>query len=287
MAKGENLNTRQIMAMARFLQAALLSLSLSTSITHAVKLVRAHQSGLTMSSVTNGVIVGGGRIGEMMYDSNMKQDVLLRSRDDQLPAGSGPIYVATRNNDLEAIIEKTPENRREDLVFLQNGMLAPYLKKKGLLMNTQGLIYFAVAKKGEKPIDGVTDLNPEGLTSITGKVRPLCVRAWVGGSAHAVTRVRRARCSPRCMPTDRACSGRRTSLRGWRRRGSSATCWIGPSGRYVVMAPPCTSFISPVKVPDACCTALTFCVSMCGVAFSPCAGEDVRGTCMRHGVTQG
>jgi hypothetical protein len=52
-------------------------------------------------------------------------------------------------------------------------------------MNTQGLIYFAVAKKGEKPIDGVTDLNPEGLTSITGKVRPLCVRGWECTRCHA------------------------------------------------------------------------------------------------------
>jgi hypothetical protein len=34
---------------------------------------------------------------------------------------------------------------------------------------TQALIYFAVAKLGEKPIDGVTDLNPEGLTCATGK----------------------------------------------------------------------------------------------------------------------
>lgn len=33
----------------------------------------------------------------------------------------------------------------------------------------QALIYFAVAKKGEAPIDGVTDANPEGLTSACGK----------------------------------------------------------------------------------------------------------------------
>lgn len=33
----------------------------------------------------------------------------------------------------------------------------------------QVLIYFAVAKKGEAPIDGVTDANPEGLTSACGK----------------------------------------------------------------------------------------------------------------------
>lgn len=32
----------------------------------------------------------------------------------------------------------------------------------------QALIYFAVSKKGEAPGDGVTDLNPEGLTSACG-----------------------------------------------------------------------------------------------------------------------
>lgn len=32
-----------------------------------------------------------------------------------------------------------------------------------------GLIYFAIPKKGEKPVDGITDSNPEGLTSVTGK----------------------------------------------------------------------------------------------------------------------
>lgn len=29
----------------------------------------------------------------------------------------------------------------------------------------QVLVYFAVAKKGEAPIDGKTDVNPEGLTA--------------------------------------------------------------------------------------------------------------------------
>lgn len=33
----------------------------------------------------------------------------------------------------------------------------------------QALVYFAVAKKGETPIDGKTDANPEGLTAVTGK----------------------------------------------------------------------------------------------------------------------
>lgn len=33
----------------------------------------------------------------------------------------------------------------------------------------QVLVYFAVAKQGDKPIDGKTDVNPEGLTAATGK----------------------------------------------------------------------------------------------------------------------
>ncbi len=120
-------------------------------------------------SITDGCIIGGGRIGEMLWEANNHKDVLSRSRQDPIPTAPGPIYIATRNNDLDAIIEKTPTDRHEDLVFLQNGMLSPYLKSKGLHQNTQGLIYFAVAKKGEKPIDGITDMNPEGLTAVTGK----------------------------------------------------------------------------------------------------------------------
>ncbi len=36
-------------------------------------------------------------------------------------------------------------------------------------LRTQVLVYMAVAKKGEKPTDGVTDLNPEGLTAAHGE----------------------------------------------------------------------------------------------------------------------
>jgi hypothetical protein len=36
----------------------------------------------------------------------------------------------------------------------------------------QVLVYMAVAKKGDKPTDGITDRNPEGLTAATGKWAP-------------------------------------------------------------------------------------------------------------------
>jgi ketopantoate reductase len=127
------------------------------------------QPKMKMDQIANGVIVGGGRIGNLLYELNGKKDVLLTDRDSAIPDIEGPIYVATRNNDLDSIIEKTPLSRRENLVFMQNGMLAPYLLKKGLVDNTQCLIYFAVSKKGENPIDGKTELNPEGLTAVTGK----------------------------------------------------------------------------------------------------------------------
>jgi hypothetical protein len=48
-------------------------------------------------------------------------------------------------------------------------MLQPLLDEQGLGGNTQALIYFAVAKMGDKPQGGVTDANPEGLTAVTGK----------------------------------------------------------------------------------------------------------------------
>merc|ERR1719329_1281392 len=123
------------------------------------------------AAVTKGTIIGGGRIGGLLHELNGGADQLItRSSDETIPAGvEGPIYVCTRNNDLEKIIEDCPANRRCDLIFLQNGILTEYLKTKGLEDNTQGLVYFAVSKKGEAPIDGKTDTNPEGLTAVTGK----------------------------------------------------------------------------------------------------------------------
>lgn len=81
----------------------------------------------------------------------------------------GPIYVCTRNDVLGDVIAATPEDRRDDLCFLQNGMLGPFLASHGLEDATQVLVYLAVAKLGEAPTDGITDTNPEGLTTATGK----------------------------------------------------------------------------------------------------------------------
>ncbi len=128
-------------------------------------------SGLAAKAITKGTIIGGGRIGGLLHELNGGTDQLItRGSPEKIAAGvEGPIYVCTRNNDLEKIIQDCPDDRKCDLIFLQNGILTEYLKTKGLEENTQGLVYFAVSKKGEAPIDGKTDTNPEGLTAVTGK----------------------------------------------------------------------------------------------------------------------
>ena len=114
------------------------------------------------------VVVGGGRIGSLLR--SLGPSVLMTREGWPKDAPEeGPIYVCTRNDALEEVIEATPEDRRKDLVFLQNGWLLPFLEEKGMADASQALIYFAVAKQGDMPIDGVTDLNPEGLTTATGK----------------------------------------------------------------------------------------------------------------------
>ena len=69
---------------------------------------------------------------------------------------------------MESIVNNCPKSRRSDLVFLQNGYLDNFLKSKGLLSNTQALLYLIVTTKGVEPVDGVTLVNPEGLMAATG-----------------------------------------------------------------------------------------------------------------------
>ncbi|KAF5188646.1 nuclear protein [Thalictrum thalictroides] len=95
---------------------------------------------------------------------------LMIKRGQSVPSDfTGPILVCTRNDDLEAVLESTPQSRWKDLVFFQNGMLEPWFQSKGLKDADQVLAYFAVSKLGEPPVDGKTDTNPEGLTAAYGK----------------------------------------------------------------------------------------------------------------------
>lgn len=120
-------------------------------------------------SVIPSVIIGAGRVGQALQNMGTGKDVIVR-RGEKVPENlPGPIFVCTRNDDMDAVLEITPQSRWEDLVFYQNGMLEPWLQSKGLVNASQVLVYFAVAKLGEAPIDGKTETNPEGLTAASGK----------------------------------------------------------------------------------------------------------------------
>jgi len=128
------------------------------------------QTTTSLKSQTNEetIIIGGGRIGSLI-----SQNAKLLGRNDPISTsidanGSGPIFIATRNDVLGQIVDDCPASRRKDLVFLQNGYLDNFLESKGLLDNTQVLLYLAVTALGADPIDDIISVNPEGLTAATG-----------------------------------------------------------------------------------------------------------------------
>lgn len=133
--------------------------------------VRSISTTVTMSITTDTTqpftIIGGGRVGASLANMGSGQDVII-GRGQPIESSSGPIIICTRNDALQSVVDATPAHRRKDLVFIQNGMLQPWLDERGLGDNTQVLVYFAVAKKGDIPTDGKTDLNPEGLTAAYG-----------------------------------------------------------------------------------------------------------------------
>lgn len=113
-------------------------------------------------------IVGGGRIGSFLAENGMK-DLVLNRGEPIPPDAPGPVYVCTRNDDLLQVISSCPPEKKEDLVFVQNGMLERFLRNHGCDKNTKANLYFAVTKVGAKPIDGITETDPEGLTAVCGK----------------------------------------------------------------------------------------------------------------------
>jgi hypothetical protein len=140
--------------------------SASASSIFATMSTRTSTSQLQAQSTKVTEIVGAGRIGSFLAQGG--ECTVLGRQDSIDPNGQGPILIATRNDVLESIVDRCPENRKKDLVFMQNGYLDNFLAAKGLLDNTQALLFFSVTAKGVEPVDGITTVNPEGLTSATG-----------------------------------------------------------------------------------------------------------------------
>ncbi len=104
------------------------------------------------------VVIGAeGRIGHLLCSQAPDAVPVTRCQDpfglDQ-PGPAVPVLVSTRNRDLAAVVNRVHPSRHCDLVFVQNGMVRPWLGDRGLLACTQGVIWAAVPKKGDSPIPG-------------------------------------------------------------------------------------------------------------------------------------
>jgi ketopantoate reductase len=96
-------------------------------------------------------VIGAGRIGHFFAQVF---NASLVTRNTGTIANEGPIIVCVRNAHLEAVVKAIPKPRREDLVFIQNGMIDPLLDKQGIGHSTRGILYFAIESKGATPVDG-------------------------------------------------------------------------------------------------------------------------------------
>lgn len=110
-------------------------------------------------------IVGAGRIGGALAARSPTPCALVTRTAgwDALGAPAGaPIVVATGADDLGDVLARTPAHRRPDLVFVQNGMIDPWLAERGLQANGRALLYFAVPRRGAA-------IEPGGTTVLTGR----------------------------------------------------------------------------------------------------------------------
>lgn len=99
------------------------------------------------------IVIGAGRVGTSLKRRSEEHgvEVTLVGRDTPDEALEGPqgdpIVVATRNDDLLAVLERVPDYRHEDLVFVQNGLYRGLLQNNQLSGATRGLIYFAATER--------------------------------------------------------------------------------------------------------------------------------------------
>lgn len=107
------------------------------------------------------VLGARGRIGELLCrlgaDAGYRVHPITRDADSLglgAPGPAVPIVVCTRNDDLDVVVPAVHPSRRRDLVFVQNGMVQPWLRARGLGDNTQGVLYVAVPKVGAPPVPG-------------------------------------------------------------------------------------------------------------------------------------
>ena len=103
------------------------------------------------------IIIGAGRVGgalaQRAKDAGVQHTLVDRTQGwDAIADSQAPIFVAVRNDDLAAVVERVPASARHRLVFTQNGMLRGWLAEQELADCTRGLLFFAVPSRGA-PLD--------------------------------------------------------------------------------------------------------------------------------------
>lgn len=119
-------------------------------------------------------LIGAGRVGGALAAAatQHEESCILVDRHrgwESLTTTTGPILVTVRNDDLQEVLVRVPGSRRDDLVFVQNGMLRDWLAQEGLAHATRGLLFFAVPSRGA-PID------PGGTSVFWGRHAAVVVR---------------------------------------------------------------------------------------------------------------
>lgn len=114
-------------------------------------------------------VLGPGRVGHVLRRCAEQANipVTLAGRGD--PVRGDLVLVCTRADDLAGVIDATPVALRPHLVFLQNGLLRPFLLERGLADNTQGLLYFAATARDGRAEPGAPSLffGPHAATLVT------------------------------------------------------------------------------------------------------------------------
>lgn len=137
---------------------------------------RAHLDPLIVTPRVDGI--GAGRVGLALHARARRAGLAgtLVGRDTgwealDAPAGT-PVLVLTRNDHLDAVVDRVPPHRLPDLVVVQNGMVRPWLARRGLHAVTRGLLYFAVPARGD-------DLSPGPEPSPFSGPHAEAVVAWL------------------------------------------------------------------------------------------------------------
>jgi len=108
------------------------------------------------------VVIGHGKVGGVLARADNCAVITHHRGWSALDEPPGdPIAVCVPNDALASVLTSVPKQRRTDLVFIQPGILDPWLEDHALEGNTRGLLYFTVRERGGPA-------EPGGVSRFTG-----------------------------------------------------------------------------------------------------------------------